>query len=287
MSLSSDLLARALPALAANGTLDRAPHAMVLYDLEGVEGRVEELQRAFPAQTLHAVAIKACPVTELLRRVGRMGLGAEAASIAELHQARRADISPDRIVFDSPAKTTEELRDAFALGVHVNADSLQELDRIARLVTDGDLDVSVGIRINPGVRAGTIEASSTAMPGSKFGVSLHDHADGLLERFRSYPWLQAVHLHVGSQGCDLELLTDGAARVIGFVGEIEHRFGSGRVRAFDLGGGLPVTYRPGDPSPSFSDYARALQARVPELFSRPWRLVTEFDGQSGRTSALP
>ncbi|UCE59953.1 MAG: hypothetical protein JSU63_21225 [Phycisphaerales bacterium] len=138
-----------------------------------------------------------------------MGCGAEAATAAELEQALRAGFAPQRMVFDSPAKTVEKLHRAITCGVHINADSLQELDRIATLVKDGLQPTSIGARVNPKVGAGEIEATSTAVPGSKFGVSLRDNSVELRDRFKRYPWLTGLHVHVGSQGCDVELLTEG------------------------------------------------------------------------------
>jgi diaminopimelate decarboxylase len=259
------------------GVLDAAPHAAFLYDLDRARERIAELQAAFPAGTLHALAIKACPLSALLRFAADLGCGAEAASEVELRQALRVGIPPERIVFDSPAKTVEELRFAIASGVHLNADNLQELDRIAGLLGNSPgAAPSIGVRINPGIPAGSIEASSTATPGSKFGVSLADDADELLESVARHPWLRALHLHVGSQGCDLELLTEGVACVVEFATEVERRCGAGRIEVLDIGGGLPVAYRPGERAPGFGDYARALAERAPRLFSGEWRLVTEF-----------
>ena len=259
------------------GILEREPHAAILYDMHAVRERVDALRRSFPPETVHAIAIKACPIAELLRRTTSMGCGAETASSAELQHALALEIPPSRIVFDSPAKTWRELEYAFRHRVHVNADSLQELDRIAKLVEHmKDPLISVGVRVNPGVRGGRIRATSTAVPGSKFGVSLADEEDELLSRFRSYPWLRGLHVHVGSQGCDIGLLTEAVSRVLDLALRIERLFGSDRLDAFDLGGGLPVAYRPRDRAPGFGEYATALQDRVPEVFSRPWRVITEF-----------
>ncbi|UCE59952.1 MAG: hypothetical protein JSU63_21220 [Phycisphaerales bacterium] len=50
------------------GLLDVPPHLALFYDLDFLRKRIDTLREAFPPETLHALAIKACPVTELLRR---------------------------------------------------------------------------------------------------------------------------------------------------------------------------------------------------------------------------
>lgn len=264
---------RALP----EGLLAEPPHAVLFYDLDLIEERIQELQAAFPTGALHAVAVKACPITTLLRRTRDLGCGAEAATKVELRQALRAGHSPQKVVFDSPAKTREELQYALDHGVHLNADNLQELDRIAELVPrEAPPGRSIGVRVNPGLRAGEIAATSTAAPGSKFGVSLLDDKEALLARFRRYPWLNALHLHVGSQGCSMELLVENARAVADLAAEIDELVGAKRITTLDLGGGLPATYRLDEPKPSLAEYARALEQAVPQLFTGQWNLITEF-----------
>ena len=97
------------------------------------------------------------------------------ASPGELALARAAGLPPERTVLDSPAKTTAELREALALGIAVNADNPQELDRI---------DALIALGAQPAPRsacgstrrsaAGRIGALSTATATSKFGVALRD-----------------------------------------------------------------------------------------------------------------
>ncbi|MEZ4652451.1 MAG: diaminopimelate decarboxylase [Candidatus Eisenbacteria bacterium] len=278
---------RMVGAAVAEGVLDRAPHAALFYDLDRVARRIEELRAAFPSGTLHALAVKACPIAELLRRTTAMGCGAEVASLAELRHALRVGIPPGRIVFDSPAKTEDELRFALEQSVHVNADSLQEIDRIGGILrVRGDAPVSIGVRVNPEVRAGSIESSSTGMAGSKFGVSLHDDEAGLLERFETFPWLRGLHVHVGSQGCSLDLLVDGVGRVLELADRIERLCGAGRLRTFDLGGGLSAAYQPGEVAPGFDDYANLLHDRAPRLFAEDWQLITEFGRAVWASSAI-
>ena len=269
------------------GLLEAPPHAAVFYDLDQVAERMAAARSPFPDGTLHALAVKACPLTSLLRLGCERGFGAEVASAVELHHAIRAGIPASRIVFDSPAKTMEELRLALSLGVLVNADNLQELDRIGHLIGEQrGPQRAIGVRLNPEAGAGAIEATSTAMRGSKFGVTLSEQEAEILNAFCKHEWLNAVHVHVGSQGGSIDLMVEGVARVLQFTELVEARLGRGRIRVFDFGGGLSVSYREGERGPEFGEYARALRTRCPRLFTGELQLVTEFGRAIWANSAI-
>lgn len=246
----------------------------VLYDLDVLRERFEALRTAFPDDALHAVAIKANPLVSILERLVDAGAGLEAASSGEIALARRSGVPADRIVYDSPAKTTAELETALEAGIRINADNLEELKRID--ACNPPVDAPIGIRLNPMVGPGDIEATSVATKSSKFGVPIDDRRTELLEAFDRYEWLDGLHVHTGSQGCGLALLVEGVARIVDFALEVENELGDDRIETVDIGGGLPVAYRPDESAPTAEEYAEALREKVPALFERPWRIVTEF-----------
>jgi diaminopimelate decarboxylase len=249
--------------------------AVIIHDLDALEAGLAALRGAFPPHTLAAVAVKANPLPPLIGFLAEHGAGAEAASLPELCLALEAGVPAERLVFDSPAKTVEELRFALARGVHVNVDNLDELTRIADLAATLDTVPSVGLRINPQVGLGGIKATSVAGTYSKFGVPLVRRRE-ICDAFARYPWLTGLHVHVGSQGCPLDLLVGGTGAVFDLAEAINGELGRGRVRVFDLGGGLPALYRETDNPPSPAAYAAALAVRCPGLFSGAYQCITEF-----------
>ena len=102
----------------------------------------------------------------------------------------------------------------------------------------------------------------------------------LEEAFTTYPWLTGVHLHVGSQGCSVGMLTEGVGILYDFVLEMNEkrrRTGLPPISVFDTGGGLPVAYHPGSCPASMEVYAAAISERAPLLFDPDhFRLITEF-----------
>lgn len=68
----------------------------------------------------------------------------------------------------------------------------------------------MGLRVNPQVGQGAIQATSTATSTSKFGVTLNENREQIIEAVTTNPWLNGLHVHVGSQGCPLQLIVGRA-----------------------------------------------------------------------------
>ncbi|MET9653425.1 diaminopimelate decarboxylase [Streptomyces sp. NPDC006460] len=288
-----DVLQAVLKQAVIEGILgERFPVAGFI-DVQGVRESVKALHDAFVhvPDVLHAFAVKACPLVPVLRLLADTGMACEVASPGETHLALAAGFTPDRIVLDSPAKTRAELHDALTQGVAVNADNLAELRRIDVLRPRRSQSV-VGLRVNPQVGAGTIDAMSTATAHSKFGVALGDPGvrDQILEAFRHRPWLTRLHAHVGSQGCPLPLIAQGLAALHRLAEEINDDVGRRQVTSLDLGGGLPVNFTDDTTTPTYDEYVRALTRAEPALLDGRYQIVTEFGrsllAKNGFTAAV-
>ncbi|WP_434042924.1 MULTISPECIES: diaminopimelate decarboxylase [Sorangium] len=249
--------------------------AVLFHDLGRMRARIGRIGAAFPPGALHAVAIKANPLVEVLRAAVDCGAGLEAASIEEVKLAAAAGCPPGRIVYDSPAKTRDDIAEALRLGVRINADNLDELERIDALVRYGEAGDRIGLRINPQVGASSIALTSVADRRSRFGVPL-EQADAVRAAFARYRWLTGLHVHVGSQGCALSQLVDGIRRVEALRQEIRRALGPGAAGTMDIGGGLPVAYQSTDRPPLLEDYAAALRLEAPTLFEEGTTLITEL-----------
>ncbi len=256
-----------------------------LLDVAGIRESAAALRAAFDAVTapgtpvLHAFAVKATPLVPVVRLLHEEGIGVEVASPGELALARAAGVPAERTVLDSPAKTPAELREALELGIAVNADNPQELERLDALVKAlPDTASPLGVRVNPQVGGGSIEALSTATATSKFGVALRDEGarEWVVRAYLDRPWLTRLHTHTGSQGIPLTLMAEGVAASYALAEEINERAGRQQVDTLDIGGGLPVNFASDEESPTYAEYARALREAVPGLFDGRYGLVTEF-----------
>jgi diaminopimelate decarboxylase len=274
----------AVRAAVEQGLLGPGAPLVGLLDVAGIRQAAARLRQAFEEVTapatpvLHAFAVKATPLVPVLRLLAEEGIGAEVASPGELALARAAGVPAEATVLDSPAKTAAELREALALGIAVNADNPQELARIDALVGSAVPRSPLGIRVNPQVGGGSIEALSTATATSKFGVALRDEGarEWVITAFLDRPWLTRLHAHTGSQGIPLPLLAQGIAETYRLAEEINERAGRRQIDTLDIGGGLPVNFTGEETVPTYAEYARLLAETVPGLFDGRYGLVTEF-----------
>jgi diaminopimelate decarboxylase len=207
-------------------------------------------------------ASKAFPCRAVLELFAREGLWCDVASGGELHLALRAGFRPERIVLHGNAKSEAELRMALRHRVgEIVIDNFDEIDRLERLVAEGELPDRAGadgepngqpvlLRVTPDVRGDTHEKISTGQADSKFGFAMAD-APEAIERARRVRGLslQGLHAHIGSQLLGLEP----------FRSEVAELATLGDLPVWDLGGGLGVQYTATQPAPpSIEEYVSAV-----------------------------
>ncbi|EGC35371.1 hypothetical protein DICPUDRAFT_152297 [Dictyostelium purpureum] len=227
---------------------------------------------------LQTMAVKCNPVMNLMKEAIKCGLGAEVASFGELKIAERAGFEPSKIIFDSPIKTRRELEYALNIGCVINVDNFEELETIEEIVSTFTQEkkdsLVLGIRINPQVDAGTLTDLSTGVPTSKFGIGIQ-HKDKIIDAYRRNKWLKGVHIHIGSQGFEIDSISSAAVKVMELTKEINTLLNK-QITFFNMGGGLSVNFDTEQSKPTFTDYANHLKSILPELFNGDFLLITEF-----------
>jgi diaminopimelate decarboxylase len=241
---------------------------VMIFDELGLREAAHEYLSAFRSR--HAAtdvyfASKALPCPAVAGLFAQEGLGCDVASAGELAFALAGGVPPERILLHGNAKRDVDIQAALDAGVGlIVVDSLEELDRLERLVTR---EQAVLVRVNPGVSAPTHEAMATGHDGSKFGVPGAELA-AALARVEDIGLLrlEGVHVHIGSQILELPPFSEAVAGVARI----------GTFNTYDLGGGLGVRYHPDEPEPPSVDaYAEALVAAVHEHLGTDCRLIVE------------
>lgn len=267
-------------ALQRNDLINHDDTSMLFYDLSFLSARIQNLKELFPADTLHAIAVKANPLSKILQEISHTGAGLEVASLPELYLAEKAGFPAGKIVFDSPSKTKADIEYALKMGVIINADSFAELDRIGELLKTIKSASTIGVRVNPEVGPGTIKSTSVADAMSKFGIPLNNHRNKLKTYYLKYDWLKAIHVHIGSQGCPVPLMIDGIRKVLDFANDVNEHADPGekepRIDTFNIGGGLAVSYQEDKKPVSMETYHSMLKENCKPLFTGRFRLITEF-----------
>jgi diaminopimelate decarboxylase len=242
-----------------NEIAETAGTPVFAYSAEAIRSRYRTLDQAL-APVAHRIcyAVKANSNLAVLRILRDLGAGADIVSVGELSRALAAGFSPDRIVFSGVGKTAEELRTAVKTGVgHLNVESREELELLARIANAEGTEVQVGIRVNPGVTTDTHPYISTGKSGIKFGVP-SDQVVPAAEYVLRHPRLRLTTLamHLGSQLVTTEPFIEGIERLLELIARVR-RLGVTTVRFIDIGGGLGIRYAE-EPSLDPADFASAV-----------------------------
>lgn len=268
-----------LNALISNNFIDGELTAIGVVDFHQLSATVTNLQQSFPDNFQHTFAVKANALIAVLKHLRIRNMGAEVASPGELKIALAAGYSPEKIIFDSPAKTIYDIRACLRLGVSINIDNLQELERLDKAMLEFPHTQSIiGFRVNPQIGSGDISSTSTATATSKFGYPLadNDNRQKLIAIYQQRAWLTSIHTHSGSQGCSLALMVKGIEALTELAEEINALASHQQVTRLDIGGGLPVNFSSEMVTPTFTEYADLLKKHIPVLFTKKYQVKTEF-----------
>ncbi len=222
-------------------------------------------------------AVKANGNLAVLRLLARAGAGFDIVSGGELFRALRAGADPAKIVFSGVGKTREEIEAALEAGIHsFNCESEAELALLSSLAQRLGRKARAAIRVNPDVDAATHPYISTGLKRHKFGIDIAE-AEQLYLRAAELEGivLEGASCHIGSQMLDVAPLVEAAERMGALVERLRAR--GVAIRFLDLGGGLGVPYRSGDPWPDVPRYLamlRDLARRLDvELLLEPGRFI--------------
>jgi len=257
-SLSNELL---LSAAKQFGT------PLYVYHAEQIQTQYNKLTTAFSeTDARFFYACKALTNINVLKYVLSIGSGIDCSSSNEVLLALKAGFAPENILYTSNGISFSEIEEVARLGVHVNIDSLSNLEKFGQ--TFG-YSVPVGIRLRPNIMAGGNLKISTGHDKSKFGIPVEQIAS-VVSICRKYNLqVRTLHIHTGSDIKDASVFTQGLEVLFKCV----HHFPE--LKVLDLGGGFKVPYHP-------SEKETDLKAIATEI-----NMVMErFRRESGRTFQL-
>lgn len=226
-------------------------------------------------QATHTVAIKTQPHIDILKHIVQMGFGLEAATWEEVKLARMAGCPSEKIVFDSPVKRPSEIQDCaeHSPGMLLNANSLQELDRMAPYHSK----IRMGLRINPLVDVNAPAVYNVSQIDSKFGVPL-SQKEAILIALKKYP-ISTLHIHVGSSLSNFEGAVSAVHQIVALAEETNKYLKSinddRRITHIDIGGGLLPENLEETTLSSMQTYVHKIKNKVPQLWT-DYQLITEF-----------
>lgn len=209
-----------------------------VYDLATVRERARGLRRALPAVGRFFYSMKANPHPAIMETLAAEGFGIECVSIQEV-EAARAQLGPEvSLLFTPNFCAVEEYVRAAELGAELTIDGPHLCQEAAALIRGRAL----AVRLDPGWGAGHHEKVRTGGASSKFGHPAEEF-DALRSALdEAGARITGLHAHLGSGILDPGAWPDLARLLMSLAA----RAGS-FLRWIDLGGGLGVPDRPGQP----------------------------------------
>jgi diaminopimelate decarboxylase len=233
-----------------------------IYHAEKIKEQYSKLTSAFSkVDARFFYAGKALTNINILRYIKNLGCDVDCSSINEVIMAIRAGFTPGRILYTSNNIAFSEIEAAQELGVHVNIDSLSNLEKFGKKFGHG---YPVGIRLRPNIMSGGNIKISTGHDKSKFGIPLEQVEDVLKLVKNTGLNIRVLHIHTGSEIEDVAL-----AKGIEVLLALADRFPD--LQCIDLGGGFKVPYKPGEKGSNIEEAGKIVA-----------KAFAEFEKNTGR-----
>ena len=211
---------------------------LYVYHAEKIKEQYEKLTNGFSViDAKFFFACKALTNINILKYIASLGCGIDCSSINEVKLALHAGVPPQKILYTSNGISFEEIQEAAEAGIHINIDSLSNLQKFGKKYGDS---YPVGVRIRPNILAGGNLKISTGHERSKFGVPIDqlDVLKSIVDEHRIK--IKTLHIHTGSDIKDADVFVHGIKVLSELVPHFPH------LEIIDLGGGFKVPYEPED-----------------------------------------
>jgi diaminopimelate decarboxylase len=228
---------------------------LYVYHAEKIKEQYGKLTTAFSIlDTTFFYAGKALTNINILKYIKEIGCNVDCSSINEVKLALHAGFEPQKILYTSNGIAFGEIEEAVAAGVHINIDSLSNLEKFGKKYGHS---YPVGIRIRPNIMAGGNLKISTGHDGSKFGIPVNQ-LDKIEEVVRSTNlFIRTLHIHTGSDIKDANVFVNGMEILFELIPHFPE------LEIIDLGGGFKVPYKPGESATDIT----LLAQKIKELFA--------------------
>ncbi len=209
-----------------------------VYHAEKIKGQYERLKNAFtPGRLRIFYASKALTNIKVLQYVKSLGSNVDCSSIYEAKLAKLAGFEPSQILYTSNGIHFDEIVEAQQMGIHINIDSLSNLEKFAKKFGNS---YPVGIRLRPNIMAGGNLKISTGHEKSKFGISVLQ-IEEIKELVNKYNLnVQTLHIHTGSEIKEVSVFLKGINILFDLIPFFKN------LKALDIGGGMKVPYKKDD-----------------------------------------
>jgi diaminopimelate decarboxylase len=234
---------------------------LYLYDLDAIAAEARALIEGYgDARHVVAYAVKANSAGSVVRALAAEGTGADVVSAAELEVAMACGIPAEKIVMSGVAKRDTELDFAISCRLlAIQAESVEELFRIAARARAQGRQARVAFRLNPGVEIESHAHISTGHDKAKFGITRGDVGRAFEAVDANADTLVAVGLstHIGSMLGEVAPYLKSAQHVCEVArARRASRSGAAGLEYVNFGGGFGIDYGSGQQAKP-ADFAKS------------------------------
>lgn len=215
---------------------------LFVYDFGLISARVSELRSALPGELSLHFAMKANPMSALVRAVALLVDGIDVASAGEMRVAIKAGAK--HISFAGPGKRDVELEAAISAGIVINLESEGEAARALSIGERLGRTPRLAVRVNPDF---DLKGSGMRMGGGAkpFGVDAERVPALARQIISSGAEWAGFHIFAGSQALDSSAIAETQRQTVALAASLSDAAGAAPPLV-NLGGGFGVPYFPGD-----------------------------------------
>lgn len=261
---------------------------LYVYDEQQIRRNFRRVQAAFTRwypDFRMFYAVKTCNNPAIVNILRQEGAGVDAASVNEILLAKHAGLDGENVMFSGNYLSDADLCAGLASGAIFNLDDISLLPRLLRF---GKPEL-LSFRVNPGCGKSNVgEYVTNAGPNAKFGI----HPDKVSDAYRMAKEAGirrfGAHMMTGSCITDADYFPFITGLLMDIIGKTGRTLGID-FEFIDLGGGLGIPYRPGEPAldleKAAEKTAKMFRAKCAEYGLKPPRLEMEpgryFVGDAG------
>jgi len=236
-----------------------------------IRRRLRRFKKVFGPVIGLQYAVKCNSNLEILRIAREEGFELDCSSVGELILGLLADFLPKQLTFTNLYKSENDIHFAAKIGVQsITADSLEEIEYIARTAKKLKKHIDTVIRVNP-----MLDLGPYSTRGNKYGIPIQ-YVDRAIDLVRKSPYVDFQGFHFMGGYVRNPRIYKMAARI--FVKLIKRCQDRGiPVKTLSLGGGFPAAIgeEHAFPIENMKDFPRYFQRLCERTGIIPPRLIFE------------
>lgn len=239
---------------------------LYVYDEENIRYKLDLFKNYFTSKKYQCLTIYAskaflCPY--MMDLINEYGFGIDSVSEGDLYTINSYNFPMEKVVLHGNNKTISELEYAIKNSVgYIVVDNAFEVDKLITLSEKYQKNLSLLLRVNPGISAHTHEYIQTSLLSSKFGESIYDieTIDKIISKCNNSKYLKLLgfHSHIGSNINNPKYFSKATLTMLQFINETSKRNNT-QFSILNLGGGFGIKYLDSDKE---IDIPKMLQAIV-------------------------